>query len=122
MSLGADSTICTDELLAALRAVNGDAVDGPAARPTIGAVGAALYQVLAVRADVEATPQTAAWISALLAWAAAMDTWHAAVVGAFTTWNPSSAADIALRQAIVNAPGPLAPPPPAPAAPLAEVR
>ena len=122
MGLGTDSTICTDELRAALRAVSGTAVDSDAVRPTVAALGGALYQILTVRGDVEATSETAAWIAAVQAWAAGMETWRATVVAAVNAWAPTAAADVALRQAILSAPAPTAPPTQAPTPPLAEVR
>lgn len=52
MSLGADKTVCLNELKAALRVVAGDAVDNPPADANIAALAQALYAILTTDAAV----------------------------------------------------------------------
>jgi hypothetical protein len=52
VTLGADRTVCLNELKAALRPVAGNAVDGPPADANIAALAQALYAILTNEATV----------------------------------------------------------------------
>jgi hypothetical protein len=63
MSLGADKTVCLNELKTALRVVAGDAVDKAPAEANLEALAQAIYAILAADATVSiaATDNTAFW-------------------------------------------------------------
>lgn len=63
MSLGADKTVCLNELKTALRVVAGDAVDNPPAEANLEALAQAIYAILANDAAVSiaSTDNTAFW-------------------------------------------------------------
>jgi hypothetical protein len=63
MSLGADRTVCLNELKTALRVVAGDAVDNPPADANIAALAQAVYAILTADATVSVAQgdNTAFW-------------------------------------------------------------
>ncbi|HEX3056918.1 MAG TPA: hypothetical protein VHP82_12355 [Gaiellaceae bacterium] len=63
MSLGADKTVCLNELKTALRVVAGDAVDNPPAEANLEALAQAIYAILATDAavSIDATTNATFW-------------------------------------------------------------
>ena len=129
MTLGGDGTVCTDELVAAMRTrldlldpPAGANVDEPEVRANFAALGAGLHAVLtgAGRAETRsAAAQDGAfwsWVGALTTHAAALASWQSGLRTAVSAWAPADAPGQALRAAVLALPLPPGPPPAAPSA------
>lgn len=120
MALGADGTVCTDGLVAAMRARleeigMGDNVDLPDVKKNFDALGTGLHQVLTVRAETASDPVADAdfwaWVQAVNAWMAAVAAWQTGLAAAFNSWAPTQPAEQAFRSAVIGLQSPGAPPP-----------
>jgi hypothetical protein len=107
MSLGPNNTICTEELIRAMRARLerdepglGAAVDKPGAQKNLAAYGEAIYQI-AHRATVEADRASDAafwaWVNALTEYVTGLNKWQQQVSEAFRAWAPTDRSSQQLR-------------------------
>src|SRR5262249_57054341 len=94
----------------------GNNVDDPGVQKNFQALGQGLFRILTVDAEIDTSGDTGfwPWVSALSAWAAAMETWQQQVKAAFLAWTPAAAADTAFKNAVLAIADPPAPPAPAP--------
>lgn len=123
MALGPDSTVCTAAFIEAMRArlkklgPPADAnVDRKDVQENLGALGSAVYDVLTGKGKAETVSATEqdptfwAWVAALTAHVAALDTWQRGVVAAATAWTPADAPGQAFKAALLALPAPGAAP------------
>ncbi len=119
MALGPDSKVCTAAFVAAMRArLNeldppaGANVDRPDVHDNLAALGSAVYDVLTGTGKAETGSAAAqdpafwAWVAALTAHVAALDTWQRGVVAAATAWTPADPSSLAFKAALLALPSP----------------
>lgn len=121
MALGTDASVCTEELVAAMRArLEAEAkglganVDLEAVRANLAALGTAVFRVATVRADTssDATADAAfwAWTGRVNDYMTAVQAWHSAFVTAVQAWMPTTAPEVQFKSKLVALPAPPAPP------------
>lgn len=125
MTLGPDPTICTDVLVAAMRArldaldpPAGGNVDAPDVRANFAALGAAVHAILTAPGRAQVRSGAAddvvfwGWVAAVTAHGEALSAWHAGWRDAVTAWTPADTAAQQFRTALLALPPPPAPPAP----------
>jgi hypothetical protein len=109
MGLGSDNTVCKKELVDAMRPVAGDNVDRVDVQANRGALGQAVFRIVAERAE---TSSNASLDAAFWAWIGYVDTVLATWRQAFTNWTPTQPAEQALKASLLPATLPARPPRP----------
>lgn len=135
MALGADGTVCTDELVAAMRSrldmldpPAGQNVDQAEVRANFAALGAGVHAILtgAGRAQTRSSAAQDSvfwdWIAAMSAFADGLAAWRTGLREAVSGWTPADAAGQAFRAAVLAIPDPPDPPESAPAALVGVIR
>jgi hypothetical protein len=122
MSLGSDQAVCSDRLKGGMHDVleqqkpdSGQNVERPEVKPSFDGLGWGLFRILTIDAEVVTSPAFGQWVSQLGTWVANMQAWQQGMKAAFNAWTPTSAADTALRTAVLALADPVPPgsaPPP----------
>lgn len=122
--LGPDNSICITEFIEAARAQvladnpdnpeAADNLDDPQVRSNFEPLGMAVYQIATARArtisDATADADFWSWVAAVNDWLQALAAWQQSLDTAFANWAPAQPAEQNLRNELLNAPDPGAPP------------
>ena len=111
MGLGNDNTVCKKELVDAMRPVAGGNVDRADVQANLGALGQAVFRIIATYAETSSSNSQDA---VFWAWIGYEDTILATWRQAFTDWTPTQPAEQALKARLL--PGTLPARPPLPTA------
>jgi hypothetical protein len=117
MSLGTDNTVCKQELVEAMRPVAGGNLDRAEVQANLGALGQAIFRIVAERAETSSDNSKDA---VFWAWIGYVDTVLATWRQAFSSWTPTQPAEQALKANLL--PGTLPSRPPRPTALKGDVR
>lgn len=99
MALGADNTVCKQELVAAMRPIAGKDVDRADVQANLGALGQALFRIVGEHAETSSNEDLdedfwkwIGYVDAVLA------TWRQA----FSDWAPTQPAEQALKNTLLT--------------------
>jgi hypothetical protein len=99
MALGADNTVCKQEFVNAMRPIAGKNVDLAEVQANLGALGQAVFRIVAGHAETSSSNSQDA---VFWAWIEYVDTVLATWRQAFGSWAPTQPAEQALKASLLN--------------------